>query len=152
MWATGQEQYDVIKQELKKLNINIEDIENVKLIPYIYNMEEVMNACDLVVSRSGAMTITEVATVGKPAIFVPYPFATENHQEYNARVLQGVGAAEIILDSELNSEILNNTIENIVSNKSKLEQMGKNTQRVVNENVEEKIYTQIKGALLKSIV
>ena len=152
VWATGQEQYDVIKQELKKLNINIEDIENVKLIPYIYNMEEVMNACDLVVSRSGAMTITEVATVGKPAIFVPYPFATENHQEYNARVLQGVGAAEIILDSELNSEILNNTIENIVSNKSKLEQMGKNTQRVVNENVEEKIYTQIKGALLKSIV
>ena len=45
VWATGQEQYDVIKQELKKLNINIEDIENVKLIPYIYNMEEVMYAC-----------------------------------------------------------------------------------------------------------
>ena len=152
MWAAGPEQYEIVKNKFLEKNIDINKIKGIKIVPYIYEMEEIMNISDLVVSRSGAMTISEVAITGKPAIFVPYPFATENHQEYNARVLQGVGAAEIILDSELNSEILNNTIENIVSNKSKLEQMGKNTQRVVNENVEEKIYTQIKGALLKSIV
>ena len=60
-----------------------------------------MNLSDLLVCRSGAMTITEISIVGKPAIFVPFPFATENHQEYNARVLSDKNAAKIV-----NNELL----------------------------------------------
>ena len=103
-----------------------------------------MNVCDLVVSRSGAMTITEVATVGKPAIFIPFPLATENHQEYNARVLEKVGAAQIILDKDLNSEILGNTIKRMIQNKEKLRQMGENAKRIAIPDVENKIYEEIK--------
>ena len=57
-------------------------------------------------ARSGAMTITEVAKCGKPAIFVPFPYATENHQEYNAKVLANAGAAKIILEKNLTAVIL----------------------------------------------
>ena len=103
---------------------NINKIENVKIMPYIYNMEEVMNVADIIVSRSGAMTITEIAKIGKPAIFIPFPFATENHQEYNAKVLEKAGAARIILDKDLNAQSLSNTIEEMLKDKNKLEQLS----------------------------
>ena len=144
IWAAGPEQYEKIKESLKEVNVDIENIKDVKILPYIYNMEEVMNTCDLVVCRSGAMTITEISVTEKPAIFIPFPFATENHQEYNARVLEGVGAAEIILDKDLNSEILSNTITKIIRNKTKLKQMSENAKKIAIPNVEERIYEEIK--------
>lgn len=147
MWAAGPEQYEKIKEKLNEINIDINNIENAKIVPYIYNMEEVMNISDLVVCRSGAMTITEVSVVGKPAIFIPFPFATENHQEYNARVLEKVGAAKIILDKDINSELLGNTINKIIKNKKSLEEMGKNAEKVAIPNVEENIYKEIKEVI-----
>ena len=134
-----------IKNELKeKYSIEIDNIEDVSIVPYIYNMEEIMNIVDLVVSRSGAMTITEIANVGVPAIFIPFPFATENHQEYNAKVLENIGAAKIILDKNLTSNELNSTITNLVENKNALKDMGKKANQVAIQNVEEKIYKEIK--------
>lgn len=147
VWAAGPGQFDEIKNKLQEVNVDINHIENVKIVPYIYNMEEVMNMCDLVVCRSGAMTITEVSVVGKPAIFIPFPYATENHQEYNARVLEKVGAAKIILDKDLNSESLESTIDAMVSDKNELIQMGKNASKVAMNNVEENIYKEIKKVL-----
>ena len=147
IWASGPKQYDIIKQELKEQKININKIENVKIIPYIYNMEEVMNVADIIVSRSGAMTITEIAKIGKPAIFIPFPFATENHQEYNAKVLEKVGAARIILDKDLNAQSLSNTIEEMLKDKNKLEQMGQNAKKVSVNYVEDKIYEEIEKVI-----
>ena len=147
MWAAGPEQYDKIKNKLKEVNIDIDKIENAKIVPYIYNMEEVMNTADLVVCRSGAMTITEISVVGKPAIFIPFPFATENHQEYNARVLEKVGAAKIILDKDLNSEILGNTINRMVKDKDGLKQMGENASKVAMPEVENRIYEEIRSVI-----
>ena len=144
MWAAGPAQYDVIKEELEKVGINVNNIKDVKIVPYIYNMEEVMNVVDLVVCRSGAMTITEIAIVGKPAIFIPFPFATENHQEYNARVLESKGAAKIILDKDLNSENLNEQIQQIVSDEKLLKEMSKKANGVAIQNVEDRIYSEIK--------
>lgn len=145
LWAAGPAQYEQIKTELKeKYQMEIDNIENVSIVPYIYNMEEIMNIVDLVVSRSGAMTITEIANVGVPAIFIPFPFATENHQEYNAKVLQKVGAAKIILDKNLTANELNSTIANLVSNKQQLKQMSQNANTVAIKDVEEKIYNEIK--------
>ena len=147
IWAAGPGQYEEIKNKLEEVNIDIDDIENVKIVPYIYNMEEVMNTCDLVVCRSGAMTITEISVVGKPAIFIPFPYATDNHQEYNARVLEKVGAAKIILDKELNSEILGNTIEDMVCDKNIIKEMSKNALTVAMDNVEDSIYYEIKQTI-----
>ena len=71
VWAVGPGNYDEVKEKLRIKNIDIDNIENTKILPYIYNMQEVMEMSDLVVCRSGAMTITEIATIGKPAIFIP---------------------------------------------------------------------------------
>lgn len=143
IWACGPKQYDNIKDELSLKGIEIDKIPNTKIMAYIYNMEEMMNLCDVIVSRSGAMTITEVAKCEKPAIFVPFPYATENHQEYNAKVLKNVDAAEIILDKDLNKDTLLDTLNKMLENRERLEQMGKNASKVKIENVENKIYNEI---------
>lgn len=143
IWAAGKNQYDLIKEELQQANINIGNIPRVKIVPYIYNMEEVMNAVDVVVARSGAMTITEISVLGKPAIFIPYPYATENHQEYNAKVLEKTGAAKIILDKNLNDKILSEYIEDMIKDKDKLKEMSNNARKIAIDNVEQRIYKEI---------
>ena len=147
IWAAGKDNYETIEEEWKNKNININHIPNVAVVPYIYNMQEIMNIADLVVCRSGAMTITEVSVLEKPAIFIPFPFATENHQEYNARVLEKIGAAKIILDKDLNSKILNDTINKIVDEENLIEQMGKKAGNIAKKNVEKNIYNEIKTIL-----
>lgn len=149
VWAVGQKNYQEVKEELKKSQINIEKIQNVQILPYIYNMEEVMNVADLLVCRSGAITITEVAKLGKPAIFVPLPNVSQNHQEKNAQVLQKAGAAEIILNNYLTGEKLKTEIEQIITNKAKLVEMGENASKINIENVEDKIYAEIKKLIKK---
>lgn len=60
-----------------------------------------MNVSNLIVARSGAMTITEISNLGKPSILIPLPNVSGNHQLYNAKVLENVGAAKILLNGEL---------------------------------------------------
>lgn len=143
MWATGPKQYDIIKEKLQDKNISINNIENAKIVPYIYNMEEVMNVSDLIVARSGAMTITEISNLGKPSILIPLPNVSGNHQLHNAKVLENIGAAKIILNDELNDKKLNAQIEEIVLNKNKVEDMSNNALKVSTNDVEEKIYREI---------
>ena len=148
IWAPGPIQYNIIKEELEKSNIDIENIPNTKVYPYIYNMEEIMNISDLFICRSGAMTINEVSLVGKPAIFIPLPGVSQNHQEHNAKVLENIGAAKIILNKDLENIDLNKYIENIIYNKELLEQMGRKAKTVSNSSALEKIYKEIKETLL----
>lgn len=144
IWAPGPKQYEIIKEELKDANLDITKLTNVKAYPYIYNMEEMMNLADLLMCRSGAITVTEVAKLQKAAIFVPLPGVSQNHQEYNARVLADKGAANIILNKDLETIDLNNYIEKIILNKEKLEKMEKASIGISLENVEDKIYNEIK--------
>ena len=143
VWATGPKQYDVIKEKLEDSNINIKYIENTKILSYIYNMEEVMNIADLIVSRSGAMTITEIANLAKPSILVPLPNVSNDHQMYNAKVLADKKAAVIFKDEDLNTVDLNNKINEIVLDKNKKLQMGENAFTVSTNNVEDKIWSEI---------
>ncbi len=151
MWATGPKQYDIIKEELDNNNININHIENMKIVPYIYNMEEIMNVADVIVARSGAMTITEIANIGKPAILIPLPNVSHDHQLYNAKVLEKIDAAKIILDNTLNGKILNETIEEIIKDTAKMKKMGEQALTVGTSDVEEKIYTEVKKLIKKKI-
>jgi len=143
IWGAGQKQYDIIKEELENESLNINNIPNMKILPYIYNMEEIMNISDLIVARSGAMTITEISNLGKPSILVPLPNVSHNHQLYNAKALENVGASKIILNDELTGEKLNKQIEEIVLNKKLLEQMGENALKISTADAEDKIYEEI---------
>ena len=149
LWASGPKQYDIIKEELENKKININNIKNVKILPYIYNMEEVMKVSDLIVSRSGAMTITEIAISGKPAIFIPLPSKSANRQEDNARAMEKVGAAKVILNNEINAKLLNRTINEVISNKENMVKMGKNSKKMEIQNVEDKIYNELKEYIEK---
>lgn len=143
IWATGPKQYDIIKTELEDNNISINNIKDIKIVPYIYNMEEVMNVVDIIVARSGAMTITEISNLGKPSILIPLPNVSHDHQLYNAKVLEKVGAAKIILNDDLKADNLNELIEKIVLDKNVIINMGNNAKKVSTDNVEDRIYREI---------
>ena len=144
IWAVGPKQFDGIKEELEKDGININNIKNTKIVPYIYNMSEMMNVSSIIVARSGAMTITEIALVGKPAIFIPLPSNSANRQIDNANVLAKMGAAKIILNEEINSENLGHSIDEIIKDPKELEAMGNRAKTLAKYSVEEKIYEEIK--------
>ena len=149
IWAPGPVQYNIIKEELEKNNIDIDNIPNTKVYPYIFNMEEMMNISDLFICRAGAMTINEVSIVGKPAIFIPLPVVSQNHQEHNARVLENIGAAKIILNKDLENTDLNKYVENIIYNKDLLKQMGEKAKQISKTDALEIIYKEIKNILQK---
>lgn len=144
IWATGPKQYDIIKEELDNKHKNINRIENMKIVPYIYNMEEIMNLVDLIVARSGAMTVTEISNLGKPSILVPLPNVSHDHQLYNAKALENRGAAKILLNDELTGKILNEQIEKIVLDEKEMLHMGEKALSMATSNVEQKIYNEIK--------
>ncbi len=88
-----------------------EDRSNIWTNAFINKMEYAYNAADIVVARAGAMTIAELCVVGKPAIFVPYPFAAEDHQAANAMALVQKQAAVMIRDEEVRTELMSSVLE-----------------------------------------
>ncbi len=144
IWAAGQKQYDGIKEKIEKDGTNINNLKRVKILPYIYNMSEMMNISDIIVARSGAMTITEISLVGKPAIFIPLPSNSANRQIDNANVLAKIGAAKIILNEDINSSNLDSSIKEIIKDPEEMKQMGLRAKTVAKYNVEDKIYEEIK--------
>lgn len=135
IFATGEAQFGKYGRNLEKLNNN-----NIKVVPFIYNMDTVLSAADLAVCRAGAVTISELTALGVPSILIPSPYVTANHQEHNSRALEEQGAAVVIKEKDLSDEILYNQIENILSSKDKLIKMSENAKRIGVSNSTEKIY------------
>ena len=106
-------------------------------------MDKMYKISDLLITRAGAMTVTELTLAAKPAILIPFPYAAENHQYYNAKVLEDAGAGRIIIDSELNEEKLYNYIEEIINSEDKLKIMSDNSRSLQKNDVEEIIYNEI---------
>lgn len=119
---TGKTQYDDTIGKYKNEGIAT-DTRYLKVMPYLHNMPHALAASDLVISRCGASTLSEITALGKPSILVPYPYATDNHQEYNGRALEKNGAAIVILDRDLNGEILYNEVIDILNKQEKVNQM-----------------------------
>lgn len=141
--VAGQKQYEEVKKELNIKGLDINKLDGIKVVPYIYEMVEAMNMADIMVCRSGATTITEIAKLGKPAIFIPLPNVSHNHQQYNAEVLEEVNAAKIINNDTLNSNDLNKTIEEMLD-KGVLKEMGENAKKIAINDTQERIYKEIK--------
>lgn len=142
--VTGNKNYDYTIDELRK----IEEQNNIKLNDYIriekflYNMQDMYKSADICITRAGAMTITELSLAKKASILVPYPYAAENHQYYNAKVLEDLGAGKIIIEDDLNEEILYDTLNQIIDS-NKIEIMGNNAKKAQKLDVEKNIYLNI---------
>lgn len=95
-----------------------------KVYPFIQDMVSAYALADLVISRAGATTIAELAALGKPSILVPYPYAANDHQRYNAEALARLGGARMILDRDLNGSTLAQVIEGAIRDQRGRELMG----------------------------
>ncbi len=93
------------------------------VIPFIHNMADAYAVADLIISRAGATTIAELTACGKAAILIPYPFAAGNHQEANAKRLWDMGAAQLILDNELNGKTLSDSIRYLLEDPDAIGEM-----------------------------
>ncbi|MGI6029310.1 MAG: undecaprenyldiphospho-muramoylpentapeptide beta-N-acetylglucosaminyltransferase [Candidatus Heteroscillospira sp.] len=122
--ATGKRGYSSFAQRLK--SAGADGKAGVDVREYIYNMPLVMEAADLVMCRAGASTLSELAVLGKPAILVPSPNVTNNHQEKNARVMESAGAARVLLEGEFSAESILSDIRTLLKDGVTLEAMGKN--------------------------
>lgn len=91
--------------------------ENIKIFPYIENMGIYMAAADIIVCSAGAITLAEVNYLGKPSIVIPKKYTAENHQEYNAHLIENSGAGFCILEDELSAEVLREKLFKIIENK-----------------------------------
>lgn len=94
-----------------------------EVIPFIEDMAEAYSWADIVICRSGAMTVSEVAFMAQPALFIPFPYAIDDHQKVNAQWLCELGAAEMVLESDIENVLLS-TLERLLT-PAKLKSMGK---------------------------
>ncbi len=94
--------------------------------PFFEDMASVYGGADLVICRAGATTVAELTALGKPAVFIPFPFAANNHQEFNARYVAEAGGAEVILEKNLDGRLLAEKIEEYAFHRDKLRQMSLN--------------------------
>ena len=93
--------------------------------PFIEDMSAAYQQADLVIARSGAMTVTELCAVGLASILLPFPFAASNHQVANAQVLSSAGAAVVIEASMLDVQRLAKEIDRLLEDRSLLTKMGR---------------------------
>lgn len=109
-------------------------------------IEDLYVAADVIISRAGALACAELALIGKPVIFVPFPFAAENHQYENAKAFEEKGAALLIKDAEV-KEKLNETLHQLLENEQKMEEMGGQMKTMAMPNAEEQIVEIIKNII-----
>jgi len=95
-----------------------------EVTPFVADMPAAFAEADLVVSRSGAGAVSELAAAGKPAILVPFPFAANDHQTRNAEAIVRGGAARLVRDAEMNGERLFTLVRDLVETEGELERMG----------------------------
>jgi UDP-N-acetylglucosamine--N-acetylmuramyl-(pentapeptide) pyrophosphoryl-undecaprenol N-acetylglucosamine transferase len=114
---TGRKDYRSIRDALSGCR------ERVFVTEYIDNIREAYETADIIISRAGALSVSEIAAVGVPSILVPYPHAADNHQMINARYLEEAGGAVIVKDSELSGEKLAGLMEELLNDSARLERM-----------------------------
>ncbi len=136
--------------ELRKLGIDFENGGDIRVVEYIDNMPQLLSACDLIITRSGAITLSEIEAQGKAAILIPSPNVTENHQYHNAMVLANAGAGVVIEEKDLSGKLLCDTIQKLITDKDKLKEMGAAAARIAKTDANTLIYNEVMRLLKKS--
>lgn len=133
IWISGNLDYNDIEKELNELKLS-KWKSRLKMLPFMYNIEEALAISDLAVCRAGASTLSELAILGLPAILIPYPYAADNHQEKNARALMGKNAVDMVIDEFLDGDTLYKKIQNLKGEQGRLREMSINLQKEARPN------------------
>ncbi len=132
---------------LKEKGVSLKTCKNLDIRPYIDNMPECMAAADLVICRAGAITLSEIQAMGKPAILIPSPNVAENHQYHNAMALVDAGAAEIIEETDLSGEAIIEKADFMLQSEEILAKFSENSKKMAITNANERIYSVVKQVL-----
>lgn len=128
---------------LKDADIDLDRAPGLEVREYIQDMGVMMRAADLVICRAGASTISELTALGVPAIIVPSPNVTHNHQESNARVLANSGGAEMILEKDSSGRLLYDTARRILEDPDRRKRMSSAMSSLGTIDASEKIYAAV---------
>ncbi|MGE5177422.1 MAG: undecaprenyldiphospho-muramoylpentapeptide beta-N-acetylglucosaminyltransferase [Hyphomicrobiales bacterium] len=137
LWQTGKDHVADIQGRVDRSALPVH------VVPYLEQMDKAYAVADLAVCRAGAMTIAELTACGVPAILVPYPHATHDHQTRNARGLVERGAAEMIADAELKGDGLAARIVTLLTDDARLRRMARNARAFSRTNAAERIVGSI---------
>ena len=133
LFITGKDYYE----EYKDINIK-----NVKIFPYIEDMVRILKDVDLLISRAGATTISEIIALSVPSILIPSPYVTENHQYKNAMDLVNKDAAILVEEKDLNNLI--ECVDNLIYDENKLNNIKDNLSKLKINDSASIIYNNIK--------
>jgi len=136
--ATGSLGYKEFDKLFKDKELDV--YKNLFLSEYLFDIHKYMAAADIIICRAGALTLSELAIIKKPAILVPSPYVTENHQYKNAAVLEKADAAVIIEEKDLTVEALIAKVDEFVSNPLKISEMSRNIGKYAPASALDKIY------------
>ncbi|MEI7884801.1 MAG: undecaprenyldiphospho-muramoylpentapeptide beta-N-acetylglucosaminyltransferase [Clostridia bacterium] len=142
----GSKEYEERKAISKQL-MEKYGFDRLNITPYIYNVEEVYAKTDLIIARAGASTISEILTMGIPSVLIPYPFASDNHQQHNAEHVLHIRAGIMLLEQNLTKEQLYDRIKALFENKMLLVELGKNAKLNAKLNAAQLIVQEVKFLL-----
>ena len=139
IWLVGENNFDKYKKY---------ESDSIKIFSFVDNMPYLYDTANLVVSRSGAMTVSELLQFNRPAIFIPFKFAADNHQYYNAKALTDSLSSVIIEEKDVNSDLLFRKVDEILNNERVYSSMMNNIKNItkpdsltiIKENILEHLY------------
>lgn len=137
--VTGKSYYD----DFKKISLS----KNVKIVPFLENMINLLKKTDLIISRAGASTIAEITAIGLPSILVPSPYVTNNHQYLNAKELEDYKASKLVSEKDFCSEIIVPLVDDILNNKTLYNEMKKNSLKLGVPSSATKFYDEVKKVI-----
>jgi UDP-N-acetylglucosamine--N-acetylmuramyl-(pentapeptide) pyrophosphoryl-undecaprenol N-acetylglucosamine transferase len=141
LWQTGQEDRAAMQERAKGLPFPV------RVVAYLDTIGRAYAVSDLVICRAGAMTIAELTACGAPAILVPYPHATHDHQTHNARGLADRGAAEMIADRDLTPGELAKRVEALFRDDARRRTLGRNARAFARTDAAQRIVRSIEELL-----
>jgi len=141
---TGNKNYNATVEKIKEIYPEYESNKKLIIRPYFDNMAIPLKASDIAIARAGSLSLSELAAVEIPSILVPYPYAAADHQRKNARCFEQAGAALYIEDAEINANIIKETIENLIKNDKKLENMKNAIRQFCKPNATKEITQALK--------
>ena len=136
LYVSGNNSYDSFK--------DVKIPKNVKVIPYVENMSRIMKNTDIMVSRAGASTLSEIIALNVPTILIPSPYVPDNHQYKNAMDLVSKECAIILEEKDLKGDILVRNIDSLINNDSKINNIKNNLKKISVNNSATIIYDNIK--------
>jgi UDP-N-acetylglucosamine--N-acetylmuramyl-(pentapeptide) pyrophosphoryl-undecaprenol N-acetylglucosamine transferase len=136
LWQTGKFYFEEISKRAEETGVK-----NVKVMPFIQKMDYAYSVADVVISRAGALSVSEIAIAGKPAIFVPSPNVAEDHQTKNAKVMVDNNAALMIKDNET-EKLISSAVE-LLKDESLLGSLGRNIKKYAKPDAAARIAEEV---------